>query len=155
MNDWIEKNYKEQLAKGKVCGFFFEHRFLSNFYECEIFYLDRKFRSTEHVYQAMKSLESEVWDTFADSNLTCSQSRKLGQQIEMRKDWNNIKDQIMYDICKIKFINLSYLKEKLLATNDMYLEETGWWNDRYWGTHFGQGDNRLGKILMQIREELR
>ena len=44
---------------------------------------------------------------------------------------------------------------KLLATGDAQLEEGNTWGDRIWGVYQGQGDNRLGKILMKVREELR
>lgn len=47
------------------------------------------------------------------------------------------------------------LQEKLLATGDAYLEEGNTWGDRIWGTVDGQGENRLGQILMQVREEAR
>ena len=41
-----------------------------------------------------------------------------------------------------------------MATNDAYLEEGNTWGDKIWGTVNGQGANNLGKILMQIRDEL-
>ena len=47
------------------------------------------------------------------------------------------------------------LQVKLLATGDAYLEEGNTWGDRIWGTVDGQGENRLGKILMQVRDEAR
>ena len=47
------------------------------------------------------------------------------------------------------------LQEKLLATGDAYLEEGNYWNDTTWGVCNGVGENRLGKILMQVRDEIR
>ena len=54
------------------------------------------------------------------------------------------------------------LKERLLATGDEYLEEgTTGWHDNIWGNCSCEkcknipGENRLGKILMRIREELK
>ena len=47
------------------------------------------------------------------------------------------------------------LAEKLLATGDEELVEGNDWNDRIWGKVNGQGENRLGIILMKVREELR
>ena len=38
---------------------------------------------------------------------------------------------------------------------DALLEEGNTWGDRVWGVCQGQGENRLGKILMKVREELR
>ena len=48
----------------------------------------------------------------------------------------------------------SDLKEKLLATGDEHLEEGNTWGDTTWGTVNGIGENRLGKILMKVRNEL-
>lgn len=47
------------------------------------------------------------------------------------------------------------LKQKLIDTNDEYLEEGNSWNDIYWGVCKGRGKNMLGKILMKVREELK
>ena len=55
---------------------------------------------------------------------------------------------------RYKFAHHPELKEKLLATGDAYLEEGNTWGDRIWGVYQGQGENRLGKILMKIRKEL-
>lgn len=51
-----------------------------------------------------------------------------------------------------KFARNKELRDKLLFTNDKYLEETNDWNDKYWGICNGIGENNLGKILMGIRE---
>lgn len=61
----------------------------------------------------------------------------------------------MYEICKAKFTQNEDLKAKLLATGNDILEEGNTWGDRVWGTVNGVGENRLGKILMRVREELR
>ena len=61
----------------------------------------------------------------------------------------------MYELCKAKFTQNEDLKEKLLATGNDILEEGNTWGDRVWGTVNGVGENRLGKILMRVREELR
>ena len=61
----------------------------------------------------------------------------------------------MYDICFKKFSQSEELKKKLLDTGDQELIEGNYWNDTFWGVCEGKGQNHLGKILMQIREELR
>ena len=67
----------------------------------------------------------------------------------------------MYRICFAKFSQNKDLQKKLLDTKDMELEETNWWHDNCWGNCVCDkckdiiGENKLGKILMRIREELR
>ena len=65
----------------------------------------------------------------------------------------------MYNLVKQKFQN-GNLKECLLATEECILIESNYWHDRYWGMCEDEtgklvGSNYLGKILMQIREELK
>jgi predicted NAD-dependent protein-ADP-ribosyltransferase YbiA (DUF1768 family) len=43
----------------------------------------------------------------------------------------------------------------LLASGGATLEEGNPWGDRLWGVVDGVGENRLGKILMKVRDELR
>lgn len=61
----------------------------------------------------------------------------------------------MYEICLAKFTQHEFLKEALLATGDSELIEGNTWRDYFWGVCNGKGQNKLGKILMRIRAELR
>ena len=46
-------------------------------------------------------------------------------------------------------------KKLLLSTNELEIEEGNVWGDTYWGVCRGIGANRLGKILMKVRQEIR
>ncbi len=73
----------------------------------------------------------------------------------LRKDWEAVKDAIMYEAVLAKFTQHTDLRELLLATGDAKLVEHTE-NDAYWGDGGdGSGKNRLGRILMRVREELR
>lgn len=104
-------------------------------------------------------IKLSLWQKFiirrAFAELDASDAKKLGRQVPLRGDWEEVKDNIMYEICKAKFTQNEDLKEKLLATGNDILEEGNTWGDRVWGTVNGVGENRLGKILMRVREELR
>lgn len=91
-----------------------------------------------------------VWD-----GVSYSEAKKLGRKVPLRPDWENVKERIMYEICLAKFSQNEELKEKLLLTGECALEECNTWGDKVWGTVNGEGENKLGKILMKIREELR
>jgi N-glycosidase YbiA len=123
-----------------------EYAFLSNFYPFGS-------KSLEHFYQAFKTEDSEMQLRILSAP-TAAQAKKLGKQAALRGDWDEIKDEIMLKLVRYKF-TVWHLREALLATGDRELIEGNWWGDTYWGVCKGKGENRLGKILMQVRDELR
>jgi predicted NAD-dependent protein-ADP-ribosyltransferase YbiA (DUF1768 family) len=60
----------------------------------------------------------------------------------------------MLSALRIKFKNPE-LRAMLLTTGDEELIEGNWWRDTYWGVCEGIGQNKLGKLLMQVREEIK
>ena len=83
-----------------------------------------------------------------------SEAKHAGRRITLRKDWEAVKVGIMHDIVEAKFRQNPSLAAKLIGTGNVYLEEGNTWGDRTWGTVDGKGANNLGRILMDIREEL-
>lgn len=130
-----------------------EYSFLSNFYNSPVEYQGITYRNNEAAFQSAKSLNLDIRKTF--SNLDPSQAKRKGRHIALRPDWENVKFDIMYEICKAKFSQNKTLKDKLLNTRNEYLEEGNTWGDKIWGTINGEGQNNLGKILMRVREELK
>jgi ribA/ribD-fused uncharacterized protein len=139
--------------ENNVKGFFGPYRFLSNYHPSAIEYEGLLYASTEAAYQAAKSTDDEVRKQFL--GLAPNAAKKLGQKIQMREDWNSVKDEVMYQVIKFKFENNRILRKKLLDTEEKYLEETNYWNDTYWGVCEGKGQNQLGITLMRIRKELK
>ena len=111
------------------------------------------FSCSEAAYQAMKSLDRAKRAEFVE--LDAFQAKRKGRNVKMRKDWEEVKDQVMYDICLAKFSQHDFLKEKLLKTGEAELIEGNHWGDIYWGVCKGRGKNQLGKTLMRIREEIK
>ena len=141
----------------KIDKFRGKYAFLSNFYPCFVYYEGVRYPTAEHAFQAAKTLDEEIRLGFA----VCSspeEARKLGRSIKLRSDWNSIKLDTMKEIVRNKFFtNISNidLQKNLISTEDIYLEEGNSHGDKFWGTVKGEGENHLGKILMQVREELR
>lgn len=129
-----------------------EFRFLSNFHLVEIWYEGKCYSSTEHAYQAAKTLVPEEREKIRLCGAP-KEARKLGQKVTMRPDWEQIKIQVMLNLLREKFEHPD-LKERLLATGDAELVEGNWWGDTFWGVCNGVGQNNLGKLLMQVRLEL-
>ena len=130
-----------------------DNYFLSNFYECPVTYDGLTYRNNESAFQAQKCINSKDREQF--TTLNSSEAKKLGRRVVLRKDWENIKVQVMKEIVTAKFEQNEDLQQKLLDTGDAYLEEGNTWGDRVWGTVNGAGANNLGKILMEVRENIR
>jgi ribA/ribD-fused uncharacterized protein len=136
-----------------IKGLFNEYGYLSNFHLCDIEFERDTYPSSENAFQAAKAMWAD-----RDPFFTCTPqaSKKLGKDLNINVDeWNNRKLDVMYRVLMCKFSQNEDLKEKLLNTGDKYLEETNWWNDTFWGVCNGHGENQLGKVLMEVRSELR
>lgn len=127
--------------------------FLSNFFEAPVIYDGITYLNNEAAFQAQKTLDKEQRLDFA--MLNPSQAKKKGRSVSLRSDWEEIKINVMYEICKAKFTQNENLKRSLLNTGNTELIEGNNWGDKIWGQVNGIGENNLGKILMKIREELK
>lgn len=128
------------------------YAFLSNFYHSPVKYRNLIYLNAEAAFQAQK--ESCEKDKEQYTRMNPAQAKLVGRNCNLRKDWEEIKEQTMYEIVKAKFTQNENLAKLLLATGDAYLEEGNWWHDTTWGVCNGVGQNKLGKILMRVREEL-
>ncbi len=146
--------YKEyhKVDKFGIHGFFEEYRFLSNFYSAPTMFEGVLYPTSENAFQAAKSPSKGIRNTF--QIMTPAEAKKRGKELDLRNDWDDIKYDIMALIVMDKFFRNPHLKEKLLATDGRYLEETNHWGDRIWGVKYDtcEGTNWLGMILMDIRK---
>ena len=112
--------------------------------------------STEHYFQAQKFAGTDHVEAVRKAE-TPSESASMGRDRNrpLRKDWEQVKDDVMREAVRAKFTQHADMKALLLNTGDSELIEHTI-NDSYWGDGGdGSGKNMLGKILMEIREELR
>lgn len=130
-----------------------EYYFLSNFYPCKVEWQGIVYENNESAFQSAKCINLEQRKNFI--GLDPSTAKRKGRRVKLRNDWEEIKDQVMYEIVLNKFLQNEDLKDKLLRTGEEELIEGNIWHDYYWGVCNGRGKNKLGKILMQVREELR
>ena len=130
--------------------------------------------TTEHYFQAMKFLPGSVDDQgrFIRKVICYASTPKIAaglgrnRSFPLREDWNNevpglegkgvlVKDAYMYRALTYKFTQHDFLRELLIGTNDAEIIEASP-VDFYWGEgKDGSGKNILGKLLMQLREELK
>lgn len=131
-----------------------DNRWLSNFWMCPVKFEGITYPSSEHAYQAAKAQDRRIRDEIRKLD-SPGKAKRAGSRIALRPDWEFVKLQVMFHIVYDKFSRNLDLKEKLLATNNMRLVESNTWGDIFWGVCNGIGENNLGKILMQVRKELK
>ena len=127
--------------------------FLSNFYPVIIVYEFDEYPSVEHAYQAAKTLDKDYRMLIAKAK-TAAKAKKIGRVVPIKEDWETVKMDVMRQLLRSKFSNPK-LKKLLLHTKTHKLVEGNWWGDTFWGVDMqGKGSNWLGKLLMELREEL-
>lgn len=138
----------------KFYGYKGKYGFLSNFYMINFEYNGNVWKSSEYAFQAEKTVNKT--DFYRVKNADNSATAKfLGRECLCRLDWEEVKDDIMFDVCMAKFENGVGMAKRLLNTGDSILIENSK-RDYYWGCgEVGSGKNKLGKILMDVREWLK
>ncbi|MGH7178930.1 MAG: NADAR family protein [Tepidisphaeraceae bacterium] len=141
-------------APTKIEYFSGKYRFLSNFWPATVVFEGMTYPTVEHAYQAAKTSDREERKRIA-AMATPEEAKRFGRGVEPSDDWGTRKFVVMEYCVRYKFTNHPDLAEQLLATGDAELEEGNTWGDKVWGVYLGQGENRLGKLLMKVRSELR
>jgi GTP cyclohydrolase II len=129
---------------------------LSNFSRHAIFLDGRIWPTTEHYYQAQKFAGTEREEQIRIAPTpTLAKGLARDWKRSRRKPWAEEKEQHMLAALRAKFTQHPDLSAMLLATGDRKLVEHTE-HDPYWGDGVdGHGRNRLGVLLMQVRDELR
>ena len=154
------------MAEPAITSFLGDYFFLSNFYRraffCEHPVFGRSFGLTsEHHFQAAKAYARQDW-LLVHAASSPGEAKRRGRRIERNRNWDEVKIDIMRSILQAKFAD-PILRAKLLATGEAELIEGNTWGDRFWGAvwiplvdrdHW-EGENWLGKLLMEIRDGLR
>ena len=136
-----------------------EFAFLSNFHPSMITVDGIDFPTVEHLFQAAKTVSLVEREKIAAA-LTPGQAKRLGRNVILCDNWEEIKDDVMLNALRLKFNNV-FLRSLLLNTENEELVEGNTWHDNYWGNCTCdrckdiEGKNKLGKLLMQVREEIR
>lgn len=129
------------------------HRFLSNFWPSPIVYKGHVCPTVEHAYQLAKTTDPERRAWVAASP-TPGVAKRRGQQVPMRTDWDDVRVDVMRECLRLKFRDPE-LSALLAGTGTEELVEGNTWGDRFWGVCGGSGRNHLGRLLMEVRQELR
>ena len=129
---------------------------LSNFSQ-HGFEVDGKYWLTsEHYFQAQKFAGTQhEEDVRVAKSPGQAKQRGRDRKRPLRADWEEVKDDVMWLAVRRKFETHADIREVLLSSGDEEIIENAP-SDYYWGCgKDGSGKNMLGKILMEVREELR
>ena len=130
-----------------------KYMFLSNFYNASCEFEGKIYPTVEHAFQAAKTLIPEEREEIRKAE-TPGKAKRMGRSVTLRPDWEEVKTDVMRQCLRSKF-SFVPLAIDLVNTGDEELVEGNTWGDRIWGVCDGEGENRLGKLLMEIREEIK
>ena len=111
--------------------------------------------TSEHYFQAQKFAGTPHMEAIR-STRTFKQAAEMGRDRTrpLRADWEQVKDDVMRRAVLKKFEVHADIRAVLLATGDEDIVENAP-GDYYWGCgKTGIGQNKLGLILMGVRERL-
>ncbi|ADY27605.1 Conserved hypothetical protein CHP02464 (plasmid) [Deinococcus proteolyticus MRP] len=138
----------------EVTSFTGPFSFLGNFHsEKAVRYGALQFQTLEAAFQAAKTGDVDIQRRIAAAP-SPKEAKAIGRALQLREDWEDMKEQVMLDLLREKFSHRVY-REQLLGTGLVPLIHNNAHKDAFWGVYKGEGQNRLGKLLMQVREEIR
>lgn len=128
----------------------------SNFAPFPIVLKGKRWPTSEHYFQAQKFAGTPHEEEIRRAKKPMI-AAEMGRDRKrpFRRDWDSVKDSVMLDALRAKFTQHADLRALLRSTGDARLVEHTT-NDNYWGDGGdGSGKNRLGQLLMRVRDELR
>lgn len=114
--------------------------------------------TTEHYFQGAKFNDAELQKKVREAatpGKAFQLGRNPGYASKLRQDWDTYRMEAMMTAIRAKFTQHEVLKKLLLETGDAEIVENSP-KDAFWGIgKEGNGKNHLGRLLMQLREEIR
>jgi len=125
----------------------------SNFASFEVEYEDVLYKTSEHAYQAAAFNDQNIKQMIIDAKSAyLAKTISVEHKDKKRSDWLEVNLEIMKDIVSCKVNQHEYLQKKLRDSGDAeIIEDT---DDGFWGRgEDGNGQNQLGKIWMEMKEQ--
>ena len=140
--------------------YFFSHAFdpINNWSAHAVKIWSKTFPTLEHAYHYRKYSDNnpEIAEEILSSPSPWAAMQVDRRHMDKRRDdWDQVKVAIMTELARAKVAQNQDVRECLLKTGKKQIIENSPWDD-FWGCGAkGKGENRMGKILVQIREELK
>lgn len=165
-----EKLHRKTPDETAVVGFFGRRSVFSNFYPVPVSVRGENFPSAEAAYQSAKALHFRDYEAVhaIGSCQDPGDAKRRGKSIKNFDvyEWQQCRENYMTEILRAKFQQHAHCGKVLVDTGRAIIAEMNP-HDTYWGTgvctgsaeadHPSQwpGMNRLGQLLMNVRDELR
>ena len=163
VHDYCTKKHAEEHYQRVNTGpIYFYDKFepfyeFTNFYSAEIILDEKEWQTTEHYFQAQKFVGTPHLDMIRmtwTAREAFEYSRKPSVSRWCRKDWEEVKLNVMRKALLAKFIQHPELRDKLIKTGNRDLIEHSPY-DSFWGDGGdGSGKNWLGRLLMEVRDNV-
>lgn len=149
-------------AGAQITRFMGYWRPLSNFYPVDLWVNGVLYPTVEHAFQAAKLDPCNSQRSALIAQIVKAPpgtAKAWGRRVPLRPDWEEVKLDTMLSLLKQKFsTEHPELRTRLLETGQAQLFEGNTWGDDFWGVVMGpegwRGENHLGRLLMQVREEI-
>ena len=126
--------------------------FLSNMYPCPVTYKGVTYKCAESAYQAQKCANETDKQRFANIDGFKAKKRSHTMACIPMEEWFTKSLQVMAEIEQAKYQQNPELLTRLHRIKGEIAEDNSW-GDTFWGRCDGKGENHLGRILMQIRDQ--
>ncbi len=139
-----------------------EHEFLRNDFPCDVEIVTddgetaHSYGSAESAFQAGKTEDEDEKSELA--SMSAHEAKRFGRSLTLPSDWGTKRIDVMEKVLRAKFTQNNDLGQLLVDTGDAELRMLNR-RDDFWGIvqqpdGSVTGENRLGQLLMKIRDEL-
>lgn len=140
-------------SEEKIFGFWGKFDFLALTYPTVVDFEGARFPSAENAFHAAKCPDPQDFLKFEKIDPFKAKQASVG--LAVYKDWVDRREGVMRKIIFEKFKNPT-LQKKLLETGNAKLINANHWGDKFWGVSpEGEGQNKLGLLLEEVRESLK
>ncbi|MDO8520725.1 MAG: NADAR family protein [bacterium] len=147
----VQNNYNDRI-------FFYEHEYyvFSNFSSFALEWKGKLWMTSEHAYHSEKFIDERLKEELQKTRSAHDAMKfAYANKDKYLSNWDEIKLGVMKKILLAKVAQHPYVKKKLLESGDRPLIEDSW-RDAYWGWGPNKdGENHLGKLWMEVRDEVR
>jgi ribA/ribD-fused uncharacterized protein len=126
----------------------------SNFWRASFTLDGAVWATSEHYFMGQKTLDPEEREAIRLADKP-GDAKRMGRKVQLRPGWDEMKFDVMMRAVHAKFDQNPGIRDVLLSTGNRPLHENcrdPWWGG---GPNFPKGRDWLGKVLHEVRYQLR